>query len=143
MSKSMDQMVGLLWHPTKWHKGDSCPFIRPLYFKSQPESLMYLTLSELRDSINKMIVSQGKDAPCAAFVFTMNDVFYYYDDNVENEEQYLPMDDTEKVLNEIGSSDYIYEQVNEIIDDVVRRIRNMWQPSKWHKGDCTIPQSLQ
>ena len=86
---------------------------------------MYLTLSELRDSINKMIVSQGKDAPCAAFVFTMNDVFYYYDDNVENEEQYLPMDDTEKVLNEIGSSDYIYEQVNEIIDDVVRRIRNM------------------
>ncbi len=35
---------------------------------------MFRTLSELRDSINSMIESQGENAPCAAFVFTKEDV---------------------------------------------------------------------
>jgi hypothetical protein len=89
---------------------------------------MFRTLSELRDSINRMIDEQGEDAPCASFVFTKKDVFYYQmnDDgiNLEEVETYLNDEDTEEVLNEVGSNDYIYEQIGEFIDDEVRRIRN-------------------
>ena len=75
-----------------------------------------------------MIDEQGEDATCAAFVFTKKDVFYYQmnDDgiNLEEVETYLNDEDTEEVLNEVGSNDFIYEQIGEFIDDEVRRIRN-------------------
>ena len=89
---------------------------------------MYRTLSELRDSINQMIECQGENAPCAAFVFTKEDVFYYPKDEngIENldEQVHLNVEDTDEVLLELGGCDYIYEQVFEIIDDEVRRVRN-------------------
>jgi hypothetical protein len=89
---------------------------------------MYRTLSELRDSINNLIDAQGEDAPCAAFVFTKEDVFFYPKDENGIEDldtqEHLNVDDTDEVLLELGGCDYIYEQVGEIIDDEVRRIRN-------------------
>ena len=89
---------------------------------------MYRTLSELRNSINSLIEQQGEDAPCAAFVFTKEDVFYYPKDEngIENldEQVHLNVEDTDEVLLELGGCDYIYEQVFEIIDDEVRRVRN-------------------
>ena len=39
-------------------------------------------------------------------------------------EEYLNAEDTDDVLTEVGGSDYIYEQIGEIIDDEVRRVRN-------------------
>ncbi len=89
---------------------------------------MYRSLSDLRDSINQLIEQQGEDAPCAAFVFTKNDVIYYEDD--ENgfpdldEEKFLNDSDTDDVLLAVGGCDWIYEQVNEIIDQEVRSVRN-------------------
>ena len=89
---------------------------------------MYRTLTELRDSVNQLIERQGKDAPCAAFVFTMDDVIYYENDEDGfpnfNEEKFLSIDDTDDVLIQLGGCDYIYEQVNEIIEDEVKRVRN-------------------
>ena len=89
---------------------------------------MYRTLAELRNSINQLIERHGEDAPCAAFVFTKDDVIYYEagDDGFPdlNEEKFLNDDDTDEVLVELGGCDYIYEQVNEIIEDEVLRIRN-------------------
>jgi hypothetical protein len=89
---------------------------------------MYRTLSELRTSINNLIEQQGEDAPVAAFVFTKNDVIYYADGDDGfpdlNEEKFLNDDDTDEVLLELGGCDYIYEQVNEIIEDEVKRVRN-------------------
>ena len=89
---------------------------------------MYRTLSELRNSINQMIEKQGEDAPCAAFVFTKEDVFFYPKDengieDLDTQER-LNDKDTDDVLTELGGCDYIYEQVFEVIDDEVRRIRN-------------------
>jgi len=79
---------------------------------------MYRTLSELRDTLNKMIESQGEDAPCAAFVFTKHDVFEY---NVEtNQDDYFSTLFTQDVLCDVGGSAYIYEQVGEMIDDAIR-----------------------
>ncbi len=79
---------------------------------------MYRTLSELRDTINQMIDEQGENAPCAAFVFTKNDVFEY--DEETNQENCLPRLITEDVLCDVGGSSYIYEQVGEMIDDAIR-----------------------
>jgi hypothetical protein len=90
--------------------------------------IMYRTLSELRDSINNLIDAQGGDAPCAAFVFTKEDVFFYPKDENGIEDldtqEHLNVDDTDDVLIELGGCDYIYEQVFEIIDDEIRRVRN-------------------
>ena len=89
---------------------------------------MYRTLSELRNSINNLIEQQGEDAPVAAFVFTKEDVFFYPKDengieDLDTQER-LNDEDTDDVLTELGGCDYIYEQVFEIIEDEVRRVRN-------------------
>ena len=78
---------------------------------------MYRTLSELRDSINQMIESQGENAACAAFVFTKNDVFEFVGEH--NDEVYFSKELTEDVLADVGGSSYIYEQVGEMIDDAI------------------------
>ena len=86
------------------------------------------TLQQLKESVERLIEQQGNDAPVAAFVFTKEDVFFYPtgEDGFENldEQIHLNDDDTDEVLLELGSCDYMYEQVFEIIDDEVRRIRN-------------------
>ena len=79
---------------------------------------MYRTLSELRDSINSMIESQGENAPCAAFVFTQHDVFEFNEDT--NQDDYFSTLFTQDVLADVGGCDYIYEQVGEVIDDAIR-----------------------
>lgn len=90
---------------------------------------MYRTLSQLRDSINELIEQQGEDAPVAAFIFTKNDVFYYEKDEdgfpYIDEEKFLSDEYTDDVLLNLGECDYIYEQVNEIIEDEVNRIRKI------------------
>jgi shikimate kinase len=89
---------------------------------------MYRTLSELRNSIDNLIEQQGENAACAAFVFTKEDVFFYPKDEngFENldEQVHLNAEDTDDVLLELGGCDYIYEQVFEIIEDEVKRVRN-------------------
>lgn len=78
---------------------------------------MYRTLSELRDSINQMIESQGENAGCAAFVYTQEDVFEF--EGETNEEVRFSKQLTEDVLADVGGSSYIYEQVGEMIDDAI------------------------
>jgi hypothetical protein len=82
---------------------------------------MYRTLSELKSLVDCLIEDQGEDATCASFIYTKQDVFYFND--VENDEVYLPVDDANQVLNEVGDTDYIYQQIGELIDDEVSRIR--------------------
>jgi len=79
---------------------------------------MYRTLSELRDSIDQMIESQGENATCAAFVFTQEDVFEF--EGETNEEVRFSKQLTEDVLADVGGCDYIYEQVGEVIEDAIR-----------------------
>jgi hypothetical protein len=89
---------------------------------------MYRTLSELRNSIDNLIQQQGENAPCASFVFTKEDVFFYPKDENGIEDLdtqvHLNAEDTDDVLLELGGCDYIYEQVFEIIEDEVKRVRN-------------------
>jgi hypothetical protein len=89
---------------------------------------MYRTLSELRNSIDNLIQQQGENAPCASFVFTKEDVFFYPKDENDIEDldtqAHLNAEDTDDVLLELGGCDYIYEQVFEVIEDEVKRVRN-------------------
>lgn len=84
---------------------------------------MYRTLSELRDTINQLIESQGENAACAAFVFTQHDVFEFNEET--NQEDYFPSLFTQDVLADVGGSSYIYEQVGEMIDDYIRMRKGM------------------
>ena len=38
------------------------------------------TLSQLRQRIDQLIEYQGEESPCAAFIYTMEDVVQYDDD---------------------------------------------------------------
>jgi len=80
---------------------------------------MARTLQQLQESITRLIEQQGPDAPVAAFIFTMNDVFLMDEDTLE--ETPLPVDVCADVLNEVEDSDYICEQVFEMIDDELTR----------------------
>ena len=41
----------------------------------------------------------------------------------EYDEEYLPDEDACEVLYEVGNTDYIYEQIGEIIDDEIARLK--------------------
>lgn len=79
---------------------------------------MYRTLSQLRDTINQMIESQGENAPCAAFVFTGHDVFEYNEEI--NQDDYFSSLFTQDVLCDVGDCDYIYEQIGDVLEDSIR-----------------------
>ena len=85
---------------------------------------MYRTLSELKSLVDCLIEQQGEDATCASFIYTKEDVFYFND--VSDDEIYLNQNDTNQVLDEVGNTDYIYEQISELIDDEVRRVRKSY-----------------
>ena len=83
---------------------------------------MYYTLSQLQDSINRMIVEQGEGAPVAAFIFTSNDVVTQDDNCCE-----VTYSDgvVQEVLIGVGEgfhSDYIYSQVFGIIEDEITEV---------------------
>lgn len=82
---------------------------------------MARTLQQLKESIERMIQEQGKDAPVAAWIYTQNDVFEL-DDNFDP--VYLPLDVISEVLNEVEDGDYIHQQIAECIDDEIRLIKN-------------------
>jgi hypothetical protein len=82
---------------------------------------MARTLGQLKESVDRLIDEQGKDAPVAAFIFTKDDVFLMDEETLE--ETYLPVDVCDQVLNEVEENDYIVEQVFECIDDEIRRLK--------------------
>lgn len=80
---------------------------------------MYRTLSDLRKRVDDLIASYGEDVGVAAFIFSPADVFVLDEDYDEN---YLPEDEADKVLYEVGNTDYIYEQIGGVIDDEIKRV---------------------
>lgn len=81
---------------------------------------MYRNLADLKQRVDDLIATYGEDAYVAAFVFSPADVFEM-DEN--NDEIYLPDKDACEVLYEVGNTDYIYEQIGEIIDDEIARLK--------------------
>ena len=75
---------------------------------------MARTLSQLKESIELLIEQQGLSAPCAAFIFTNEDVFFL---DEEGNPQSQPIEVCESVLNDLEEADFIYEQAFSIIDE--------------------------
>ena len=78
---------------------------------------MNRTLSQLKESVDRLIEQQGADASCAAFIFTKEDVFNM-DEN--GEEVYFDEQTTNKVLRNLDETDYILEQAFDCIEDYIR-----------------------
>jgi len=79
---------------------------------------MNYTLGQLQDHLSKMIKLQGEDAPCAAWIYTAEDCMI----RDENEEPTYPCDKhpelAERIFNEVGNVDYIYQAIQEWVDEV-------------------------
>jgi len=78
------------------------------------------TLSQLKQRIDKLIETQGEESPVAAFIYTKEDVVEYDDDGNEVEIE----DDTiiEDVLYNVQDSDWIYDSINDTIDDQLKEV---------------------
>ena len=81
---------------------------------------MNYTLSQLRDRVNKLIEQQGEDAQCAAWIYTKEDCHlkdengeFDYDHVIENPKI------LERIFDDVGNIDYIYQVIQECVDEVV------------------------
>ena len=80
---------------------------------------MNYTLKQLQDRVNKLIEQQGEDAYCAAWIYTAEDCAIVDDDGEHN---FVAVDDkelSEKIFNDVGNIDYIYQVIQECVDEVV------------------------
>jgi hypothetical protein len=80
---------------------------------------MNYTLKELQDLVNNMVKIQGEDAHCAAWIYTAEDCMIRDEDN---EPSFLPAkvnpELAERIFNEVGNIDYIYQVIQECVDEV-------------------------
>jgi hypothetical protein len=81
---------------------------------------MNYTLKQLQDRVSSMIKEQGEDAECAAWIYTKNDCHLKdedgntdYDNNVEDPEV------LERIFDDVGNIDYIYEVIQDCVDEAV------------------------
>ena len=81
---------------------------------------MNYTLKQLQERVNKLIEQQGEDAHCAAWIYTKEDCHlkdkdgeFDYDNVVEDP------DVVERIFDDVGNIDYIYQVIQECVDEVV------------------------
>ncbi len=80
---------------------------------------MNYTLKQLQERVNKLIEQQGEDAQCAAWIYTKEDIHmkdengeFDYDNTVEDP------DVVERIFDDVGNIDYIYQVIQECVDEV-------------------------
>ena len=88
---------------------------------------MNYTLKELQQRVNKLIEVQGEDAHCAAWIYTQEDI-HMKDDNGEfdydNEVNIAP-ELVERIFDDVGNIDYIYQVIQESVDEVTEEQLNV------------------
>ena len=81
---------------------------------------MNYTLKELKDRVNRLIEQQGEDADCAAWIYTVEDCMIR--DKDDDEPKFLPDEIkpelAERIFNDVGNVDYIYQVIQECVDEV-------------------------
>jgi len=88
------------------------------------------TLSQLRDSVNRMIAAQGEDAPCAYWVYSKEDA---YEIDIDGEYEYIYDNGGEDAtavvdaLDELQEVDYVYTVIQECLDELVEEKRMLRQ----------------
>ncbi len=78
---------------------------------------MNFTLKQLQERVNKLTEVLGEDAHCAAWIYTKEDI--YIEDSLGEldyiADKYPGLD--ERVFNEVGNTDYIYQVIQESVDE--------------------------
>ena len=89
---------------------------------------MNYTLNQLQDRVSSMIKEQGEDAECAAWIYTKNDCHLKnedgnidYDNNVEDPALIA------RIFDDVGNIDYIYQVIQESLDEVVEENLMLYQ----------------
>ena len=81
---------------------------------------MNYTLKQLQERVNKLIEQQGEDAYCGAWIYTKEDCMIR--DEGDDEPVYLPEEINselaERIFNDVGNNDYIYQVIQESVDEV-------------------------
>ena len=81
---------------------------------------MNYTLKQLQERVNKLIEQQGEDAHCGAWIYTKEDC-HLKDENGEIDYDNVVEDPevVESIFDDVGNIDYIYQVIQECVDEVV------------------------
>ena len=81
---------------------------------------MNYTLKELQQRVNQLIENQGEDAHCAAWIYTKEDC-HLKDENGEIDYDHVVETPRvlESIFDDVGNIDYIYQVIQECVDEVV------------------------
>ena len=81
---------------------------------------MNYTLKQLQDRVSSMIKEQGEDAECAAWIYTKEDI-HMKDENGEFDYDNTVEDPAliRRIFDDVGNVDYIYQVIQESVDEVV------------------------
>ena len=81
---------------------------------------MNYTLSQLRDRVNQLIENQGENAHCAAWIYTKEDC-HLKDENGDFDYDHVVETPRvlERIFDDVGNIDYIYQVIQECVDEVV------------------------
>ena len=80
---------------------------------------MNYTLKELQKRVNQMIEQQGEDAHCAAWIYTKNDCHLKDEDGEIDYENHVEDPEVlERIFDDVGNIDYIYQVIQECVDEV-------------------------
>ena len=81
---------------------------------------MNYTLKELQERVNKLIEVQGEDAHCAAWIYTKEDCHLKDEDgNIDYDNVVEDPEVVERIFDDVGNVDYIYQVIQECVDEVV------------------------
>ena len=81
---------------------------------------MNYTFKQLQNLVNNLIEVQGEDAHCAAWIYTKEDCFL--NDENGNLDYNNTVEDpilVNRIMNELGNVDYIYQVIQESVDEIV------------------------
>ena len=80
---------------------------------------MNYTLKELQQRVNQMIEQQGEDAHCAAWIYTKEDCHLKDEDgNIDYDNVVEDPEVVERIFDDVGNIDYIYQVIQECVDEV-------------------------
>lgn len=88
---------------------------------------MNYTLKKLQQRVNALIEQQGEEAYCAAWIYTAEDCVIRDDDDNED---YVAVDNTElaeRIFNDVGNVDYIYQVIQECVDEITEEQHTLLQ----------------
>lgn len=81
---------------------------------------MNYSLKDLKDRVTTLIDQLGEDADCAAWIYTKYDC-HLKDENGDTDwDSYVEDKETlECIFSEVGNIDYIYQVIQDCVDEVV------------------------